>query len=1064
MEVGLVQRIDIDEEMQQAYLDYAMSVIVARALPDSRDGLKPVHRRILYAMFDMGIRPDSPYKKSARIVGEVLGKYHPHGDEAVYESMARMAQDFSMRYRLIDGQGNFGSIDGDAPAAMRYTEARLAEQAMQMLGDINKNTVLFTPNFDGTLTEPSVLPAALPNLLVNGATGIAVGMATSIPPHNLLEVIDAIHFLLENWEKQDDITVEDLMKFVPGPDFPTGGLIIQESGGDGLVSAYSTGRGRVTMQASAHLEEMERGRSRIIVNELPYMTNKSALIERIASLVREEKLEGIADLRDESDRQGMRIVIELTKTASPEEVLSGLYKNTPMQSTFSIIMLALVDGEPRLLSLKQSLRVFIEHRLEIIRRRSEFDLERARQRAHILEGLRIALNNLDEVIAIIRKSPDAETARERLIKRFKLSAIQTQAILDMPLRRLAALERKKIEDEFREVLAIIKDLESLLKSPKKMRQVVDHELQVVKETFGDRRRTHIVQLKAGETKVSVLTSTELKPDKLIWLSVTADGLISRSLDEKMPQLSGKDSPRWLIQANTRDTLYLVCTNGEAAAVAVHAVPESAEPAGGTPIYKVSALREGTTLADLFTLPPKDRRSGPASQTEAERYIVTVTQQGMVKKSPVSELPGPSANTFILTRVNERDQLGWLAISDGKGEILLVTQSGMAIRFNEDEVRPMGLVAAGVLGIKLQSADLVAGVEMLPGVGEVFMIAANGSAKRVPIDQFPRQGRYGLGVIAWKMPANTRLAGMTVGKGTRRVILRQSRLAPRVIRLDEAPLTTRASRGQVIDELKPGDRITGITTPREIEAVAARKAKSGDETGSQERKRIIKPATARQKPALPAKPAPKTTRPDSQISSPTKASPAGAKTAPTPAAAKSKVSSRTKSTTTTITTDKPASAKTAPVKKATKAAAVKTPAAKPPAAAATRKPAPKADTAAGSASKQKAPTTKNSTDKTAAPKSAPAAAPAKAKTEQPQAKTSQSSRSKPKAANETQPARHPGGQKTPAKPPTTSTGTKNQARSGQTKQKSSPAKPETGSKPATSRARKTPSGGSTTGKP
>ncbi len=505
MEVGLVHKIDIDREMQQAYLDYAMSVIVSRALPDARDGLKPVHRRILYAMHELLLRPDTAYKKSARIVGEVLGKYHPHGDLAVYEAMARMAQDFSMRYMLVDGQGNFGSVDGDPPAAMRYTEARLTDASIHMLTDIAKNTVDFAPNFDGTLTEPAVLPSALPNLLVNGATGIAVGMATSIPPHNLTEVVDALQFIIEKWEKLDDIGVEDLLKFVKGPDFPTGGVILHSAEGDGLVTAYSTGRGQITVQASAHLEEMERGRNRIIVSELPYMTNKASLIERIAELARETRIEGIVDLRDESDRQGMRIVIELSKTADPDAVLRDLYKHTPMQTTFSINMLALVDGEPRTLSLKQALRVYIEHRLEVVRRRSLFELEKARQRAHILAGLRIALQYLDEVIALIRKAPDVETARTRLIKRFKLSDIQAQAILDMQLRRLAALERKKIEDEYKDTIALIKQLEALLKSPKRMRDVVSAELLAIKETYGDRRRTHIVQLKEGESKSSLLT-------------------------------------------------------------------------------------------------------------------------------------------------------------------------------------------------------------------------------------------------------------------------------------------------------------------------------------------------------------------------------------------------------------------------------------------------------------------------------------------------------------------------------------------------------------------------------
>ena len=496
MELGLIRKIDIDTEMQQSYLDYAMSVIVARALPDARDGLKPVQRRILYAMYDMGIRSDTAYKKSARIVGEVLGKYHPHGDSAVYEAMARMAQDFSMRTLLVDGQGNFGSVDGDPPAAMRYTEARLTSAALDILFDLNKDTVDFNSNFDDTLTEPGVLPAALPNLLVNGATGIAVGMATSIPPHNLAEVIDALVYMLEKYEKLDDIDVETLMEFIQGPDFPTGGLIIQEKDEDGIEAAYGSGRGRVTVQAKAHVEEMERGKNRIIVTELPYMVNKSSLIERIADLAREGYLEGLSDLRDESDRHGMRIVLEMTKNADPEVILRDLYKRTPMQTTFSINLLALVDGEPRTLTLKQALRVYIEHRLTVIKRRAEFDLEKAKQRAHILEGYLVALKNLDEVINIIRTASDVETARGKLMKRFKLTELQATAILDMQLRRLAALERKKIETEYREVTATIKDLENLLKSPKRMRGVVADELLKVKDQYGDRRRTQIVNVSA----------------------------------------------------------------------------------------------------------------------------------------------------------------------------------------------------------------------------------------------------------------------------------------------------------------------------------------------------------------------------------------------------------------------------------------------------------------------------------------------------------------------------------------------------------------------------------------
>ena len=810
MEIGIVHKVNIDDEMQQAYLDYAMSVIVARALPDARDGLKPVHRRILYAMHDMGIRAETAYKKSARIVGEVLGKYHPHGDMAVYDAMARMAQDFSLRYLLVDGQGNFGSVDGDPPAAMRYTEARMAPLASHMLSDIAKNTVDFSENFDNTINEPTVLPSALPNLLVNGATGIAVGMATSIPPHNLGEVIDALQFMLKNWGKLEDISVEDLMKFIQGPDFPTGGVILHESAGDGLVSAYSTGRGRVSVQAKAHLEEMDRGRNRIIVTELPYMTNKSSLIERIAELARDEKIEGIVDLRDESDRQGMRIVIELSKNANPESVLQNLYKHTPMQNTFSIIMLALVDGEPRMLSLKQALRVYIEHRHEIVRRRSEYDLEKARQRAHILEGLRIALNNLDEVINLIRRAPDAETARDRLIKRFKLSQIQAQAILDMQLRRLAALERKKIDLEYKEVMAIIKELEGLLRSPQKMRQVISEELANIKTQFGDRRRTYILELKEGEKRTTLRSSSDLVEDKEIWVSVNEDGLISRSLSDKQPRLSGRDAPVFITSANSRDTLYLVTETGETVALPVHALQETDSPSEGIPISKVSVLRPNQNLVALFALPNLNRAD--IADRYKDLFIVTITQQGMVKKSSIQDLPGVSAGSFTLAKVNEDDRLGWVKFSDGNSDILLQTEMGMAIRFSESEVRPMGLVAAGVMGMKLQAGDSIVGSEIIPDKGEVFLIAQNGFAKRIKMDQFPKQGRYGLGVQSWKMGQNEKVIGMTIGKGTDRAVLFLKRLAPKSIRLDAAPLQTRSARGKSIQEIKAGDEVIGLTIP------------------------------------------------------------------------------------------------------------------------------------------------------------------------------------------------------------------------------------------------------------
>ena len=522
MEIGLVRKIDIDQEMQHSYLDYAMSVIVSRALPDARDGLKPVQRRILYAMFDMGLRPTTGFKKSARIVGEVLGKYHPHGDTAVYEAMARMAQDFSMRYELVSGQGNFGSVDGDPPAAMRYTEATLLPMAIEMLSQIDRNTVDFTDNFDGTLQEPLVLPSALPNLLLNGANGIAVGMATNIPPHNLIELIDAMDFILERWDKLEDVTISDLMQFVQGPDFPTGGIILQESETNDLLTAYATGKGKIMVRGRVQLEEMGRGKERIIITELPYMTNKAALIERIADLVRDGKIEGIVDLRDESNRLGIRIVIELSKSAVTNDVLRDLYKQTPLQVTFGINMLALVNGEPHLLSLKQSLKIYLEHRIEVVRRRAEFDLEKARQRAHILEGLRIAIANLDEIIDIIRKAQDTDQARERLKKRFKLSDVQATSILDMPLKRLSTLERKKIDTEYKEVMDTIKQLEFLLSSPKKIRQVVEAELTELRGKYGDRRRTQIISLGEGVSVKTVLTDKAVMPAQNVWIGVTTE--------------------------------------------------------------------------------------------------------------------------------------------------------------------------------------------------------------------------------------------------------------------------------------------------------------------------------------------------------------------------------------------------------------------------------------------------------------------------------------------------------------------------------------------------------------
>jgi DNA gyrase subunit A len=807
MEIGLVRKIDIDEEMQQAYLDYAMSVIVSRALPDARDGLKPVHRRILYAMYDMGLRPNSSYKKSARVVGEVLGKYHPHSDAAVYDAMARMVQEFSMRYPLVDGQGNFGSVDGDPPAAMRYTEAKLAASAMDLMLDIQKDTVDFVDNFDASLQEPSVMPTTIPNMLVNGATGIAVGMSTSIPPHNLVEVADAIIYILENWAKRDDIDVDHLMQFVKGPDFPTGGIIIGGIKEDGdLAKAYGSGRGRVVVQARANVEEMSRSRERIIITELPYMTNKTSLIERIAKLARDGVLDGISDLRDESDRQGMRIVIELTKSANTEKTLELLYKRTQMQNTFSIIMLALVDGEPRMLSLKNALLVYIKHRLEVVRRRSEYDLTRAKKRLHILEGLRIALDNLDEIIDLIRKSRTAETAHKNLKRKFKLSDEQATAILDMPLRRLAALERKKIEDEYKEVARLIRDLEGLLKSPKKMRQVVIEELNEVKEKYGDRRRTQIIKTEEGAKLTDLLTASDLVPEHETWVNLDEKGRISRTPEGKDARLWGSTAARLVLRGNTRDTLYLVSGSGETAAVAMHAIPEAELADNGVKFSSITPFKESSGVTAIFSLPPE------ATKRE-DWHVMTVSRQGMVKKSTLTELPGPSAQTFELARTKDDDEIGWTLVTSGSDEIMLVTANGMAIRFSEDEVRPMGLLAAGVNGIKLKGDDVVVGAFVVNPKYDVFLLHVEGVAKRVKADQFPTQGRYGQGVIAWKLGKGETLMGGANNKPNFEVGVHLAKLAAKRIRLDDAKVRTRPANGNsVIDNIKDG--VVFLTVPWE----------------------------------------------------------------------------------------------------------------------------------------------------------------------------------------------------------------------------------------------------------
>ena len=802
MEIGVVKQVDISEEMQTSYLSYAMSVIVARALPDARDGLKPVHRRILYAMYDMGIRPDSPYKKSARIVGEVLGKYHPHGDAAVYDAMVRMAQDFSMRYTLVDGQGNFGSIDGDSPAAMRYTEARMAPMALDLIQDIRKETVDFVENFDGSLQEPQVLPSSAPNLLINGASGIAVGMSTSIPPHNLGEVVDGLVYLLNNWSKVDDVSAKDLMAFIKGPDFPTAGIIYSEHNGDGdaIAAAYSTGRGRITLQARVHVEEMSRNRHRLVITELPYQVNKANLLERIAELHRDERIEGITDLRDESDRNGMRVIIELTRTVEPTDVLASLFKLTPMQTTFSIIMLALVNGEPRTLSLKKALMVYLDHRLEIVRRRSEYDLAQARARAHILEGFIIALDNLDEVIDTIRRSRTTDSAHANLRRKLKLSDVQAQAVLDMPLKRLAALERKKIQDEYKEKLEVIRYLEGLLGSPKKMRDVIKHDLLDLKERYGDMRRTQIV---TGEQKLT--TAEDLLPDETVWLTLTQDGILARTTTDNLPKIDRKPDqlPHILQQANTRDTLYLITAGGRAVSLPVHQLPQANDLGGGSHYADLTRLTRREHVSVALPLAP-----------DATGFMTLTTVGGVVKRIGLQDLPGVMSEVFVVMNVPDDDMLNWAVITSGEDEIILVTAASQAIRFKEEEVRPMGLAAGGVMGIKLKGdEDGVVAMSLARLGSHLLTVADNGYAKYTKLKEYPVQGRYGQGVIAMNLPSSAGvLAGACVGNPKDTVILVTARGITRKLQMKKAPVTTRSRAGEQVFKPAARDQVAGVILP------------------------------------------------------------------------------------------------------------------------------------------------------------------------------------------------------------------------------------------------------------
>jgi DNA gyrase subunit A len=727
--------VPIEEEMRKSYLDYAMSVIVGRALPDIRDGLKPVHRRVLFAMQELGLVWNRAYKKSARVVGEVLGKYHPHGDAPVYEALVRMVQEFSLRYPLVDGQGNFGSIDGDPPAAMRYTEARLAKIAHELLADIDKDTVDFTPNFDESLQEPVVLPTKVPNLLVNGSAGIAVGMATNIPPHNLGEIVDGLVRVID----EPDVSIDELMKLIPGPDFPTRGYIY---GRGGIREAYTTGRGIITLRAKAHAEKLRGGREAIIVTELPYQVNKAALIEKIGELVRDKKIEGISERRDESSREGIRIVLELGRGEIPQIVINQLYKHTPMQTTFGVIMLALVGRRPQVVNLKQMLQEFVAFRREVVTRRTKYDLARAEERAHILEGLRKAVDQLDLVIRLIRQAESPDAAKDALMRRLELSDIQAKAILDMRLQRLTQLERHKIVEEHEQTLALIADLKGILASEPRLFGIIKGELTALKEEFGDERRTEIL------AETADLTIEDLLADEDMVVTITRSGYIKRTHVEayRSQRRGGKgvtgmetkeeDIVEDLFVASTHSFLLFFTNKGRVHWLKVHEIPEGGRQAKGKAMANVLALAEGERVATC--VPVRDFESGG--------YILFATKQGKVKKTELSAFSHPRAGGIVAITLEPGDEVMGARRTDGQREVLLSTKQGMIIRFPEDEVRPMGRTAAGVRGIDVEEGDQVIAAETVKEGVTVLTVTERGYGKRTPLDEYRLTGRAGKGII------------------------------------------------------------------------------------------------------------------------------------------------------------------------------------------------------------------------------------------------------------------------------------------------------------------------------
>lgn len=793
-----VLSVDIKDEMKKCYIDYAMSVIVGRALPDVRDGLKPVHRRILYSMHELGLYPDKQYRKSARIVGDVLGKYHPHGDSAVYDAMVRLAQDFSTRYPLVDGHGNFGSIDGDGAAAMRYTEARLSKISMELLRDINKDTIDFADNFDGTEKEPTVLPSRYPNLLVNGSSGIAVGMATNIPPHNLGEVIDGTVMLIDNPE----VTIKELISKVKGPDFPTAGLIL---GREGIRQAYETGRGRITVRAKAEIEE-EKGRNRIIVTEIPYQVNKAKLIEDIAELVKDKKIEGISDLRDESDRQGMRIVIELKRDANPNVVLNLLYKHTKMQDTFSVIMLALVDGEPKVLNLKEVLTHYINFQKVVIRRRTQYELDKAEARAHILEGLRIALDHIDEVINLIRASKTTEEARNGLMAKFSLSEKQAQAILDMRLQRLTGLERDKIEQEYAELIKTINRLKEILANERLILDVIKNELLEIKEKYADERRTKIVN------STEEIDIEDLIQEEEVVITITHAGYVKRiPIDNYKSQKRGgkgiqglttreDDFVENIFITSTHNNLLFFTNLGRAYKLKAYEIPEAGRTA------------RGTNIVNILPFSPRERIQAVIAikEFDDDKYIFFATRDGVVKKTSLSEFSSIRKSGINAINLRVDDELIGVKLTDGNSIVTIVTQNGYSITFEESDVRCMGRTAAGVKGITLRDGDIAVGMDLFDEESDLLVVSENGYGKRTPCKEYSIQNRGGKGLITYKVTEKTgSIVGAKTVKDKDEIMLINSNGI--IIRLEVSGIsrTSRNTMGVTLMRTTDNERIVSI---------------------------------------------------------------------------------------------------------------------------------------------------------------------------------------------------------------------------------------------------------------